>query len=211
MRKWVLIIIAIILLLAVIAFSAFIWLAMAGSLQRLVEDNMTMLRQDLILEDRSLSFEYESYGVEMNGLSPSVAISQPRIVYKQADVEYRITAPEVSVIGSFAQLHEVTLQAPPQVQLTVKQKNAPPHILQLELPSNLKLSLLTEGDGSESHMLEYYKMADAASGKIMVKDDKTGINMPVKYFLPRTERKELGAPYSQYLVPVLRKFSNIGR
>ena len=205
MKKLILGILAILVLVVALGFSAFVWVGMAGGLQQAVQDNLALLKRDLIMDDRQLTFDYQSYGIEPIGLSPAFTMIQPRIIAKSGPYEYRLTAPELSIIGSFSNLEEMVLQAPAKAQLTIKQENFPPRVLELDLPSHLRLSLLSKID--EAYLWQHYQLKQNLSGRVMVKDTQSGTTVPVKYNLIRTEPRDLEPPYSPHLLPVLRKFS----
>ncbi len=209
MWKWFLGILAVVVLLVALGVSVFVWVAMAGGLQQVVDDNLTLLKRNLILHDRELSFTYETYGVEPIGLSPAVTLSQPLLILKMEGVEYRVTAPEFSVIGSFTQLNKATLQAPEEVQVTVKKANNPPRIFKVNLPDNFAISVLAVLE--ESHLWEGYELSKAISGKVKVKDTNTGAQQTLNYTFPATGLKQLVPPYSKYLLPALKKVTTLGK
>ncbi|MDG1287198.1 MAG: hypothetical protein P8P30_06485 [Rickettsiales bacterium] len=205
MWKWLLGILVTIILLVVLGFTVFIWIVMAGGLQQVVDDNLTMLKQNTILHDRELAFEYEEYGVERIGLSPALTLSKPVLVLRIEGVEYRMTAPEISFIGSFTQLQQVVLRAPEEVKLTVKKLDLPPHVFKVNLPDNIQISLSTEP--AKSQFWERYQLPEAITGTLKITDLNNGTEHSLNYDFPATKRERLILPYSVKLLPVVKRIS----
>ena len=206
MWKWILGFIALIVMLAGLVFATVIWLGMAQGLQQMVEDNLTYLRKEVIFEDRDLDFDYVALGVEMIGLKPAVTIEQPRLLIKQGKTEYRLTAPELSIIGSFSQLTEVELAVPKQTQLTRIRQGEPPQIRQILFKNPLSLTLLSEG--GEDNRWERYRLPSNEKGVLEIRDAKAQkILMPIPYSTNKeTLAQPVQFPYSPKILPLLRKF-----
>ncbi len=207
MWKWILGVVLLLVLLVGMAFTAFIWMSMALSLQNMVQDNLTQLRQDIILKDRAINFNYEDSGVEVINLQPAITLSTVQFTLRAGDTEYRLDAPELSVIGGFSSLQSVTLQAPAKVQLTVISPNHAPKVAQLHLPAHLNLQLISQG--ASSHMWQSYQLPANLKGAIEIEHAKSSFKTPLHYNTPPLSAKRaLNAPYSTRLTPLFQKISS---
>ncbi len=196
MIKWIVGILAVVILLVALAFTSLIWMVMAGDLQKNLEDNLTILRQHLIMNDRQLSFSYEDGGIEMKGLQPVYTLIQPLIIYKKGADEYRFSSDELSFHGSFSGNEMVRLESPPKIQMTHKSGDNFPKILMLDFEEVMELELLSADE--KSHLWNRYQSPNHQSGVIKVMQaDK--IEGRVDYNFYKLPAQNLRPPYSPHI------------
>ncbi len=193
--KIVLGILSVIILVAVSAFIYILWLASALNIQNEVLDNFVQIKQDLILSDRNLSFSYQSYGVEMEGLNPALTLIDPLLILKDGAQEYRFSAKEIRFVNPFFYGEATQVRAPEEVYYTVKNNADTPKNYILQLPSHLKLNLFKQAD---SVMWESYQLPSFAKDTIVIKRDDT-IVARLDYQFPKLPPRDLNPPYSPKL------------
>lgn len=196
MLKWILGIIALLVLIVALALGWLVWLAMAYDLQRNLEDNLTLLKRDTILQDRDLSLTYQDGGVEMSGLQPAYTLIQPMLIYVKGVDEYRFTADEMTFHGSFFGNETVTLKAPETIQMTRRVDNGKPEVLKLKFEDALTLDLVSVG--VENPLWHQYQNPTNQSGTVQIlKDDK--IEGRINYEFYKLPERPLDPPYSPHI------------
>lgn len=206
MWRWVLGILAMLVLVVVLGFTGFVWVAMAGGLQENVMNFLPVLKRELIFDDRNLQFSYEDYGVERRGFSPSVALIQPRLEVTEGDTRYLLNAPELSIIGSFTQLQQVQVELPRRMQLTIKKAGAEPRNLMLEAQDDFTLTLTTL---PETTMWHAYTLPQAGELVLTVADGQGKRLGEKRYHYLPVAPTPYQAPYSPALLKQLQSFETM--
>lgn len=198
--RWVFRIIIILVLLAMLAFCGFIWLAQALALQNQIEDNLTLLRRDLILNDRNLSFSYQRAGVEMKGLSPAMTLVQPMLIYKKDNTEYRFTVPELSFVGGFTSNQIVSVTVSDTIQMTEKLQEDMPINTSLIPTDSIELNLI--GSEGEGHLWQQFQLASPVDGTLRLERNDEVIGR-LSYQFPKFPPSAMPRQYSSSLQLVI--------
>lgn len=206
MIKWIIGIIAVIILLVGLFLTWLLWLAAAYDLQKNLEDNLTLLKRDLIFEDRDLSFTYQDGGVEMKWLQPSYTLIQPMVIYNKGNDEYRFTADEITFHGSFSGNEVVTVKSPETIQMAHNSPNGQARVVKLKFEEILALELHSpEGEG---YLWHHYQLPKNQSGTIVIHEgDK--IEGRLRYDFYKMPPRNIIAPYSPHLDKVIQKIETL--
>ncbi len=220
MSKKIALVALIILLMVFGSLAAIGWYAMAYTALDMIKDNVQYMRQQIVLNNYQLSFDYSQLRIGSHYLQPKITMTKPRFTISNSEGTYYVSLPELDFISSFSQSHKYRLLVDEEYKILVQNKSNPKRVIAVavsEYPDIWVNSSLLQAEQGNRQQTNYwfdeYKIKFPAETTLTIYDDGERVGEKLfstrNYNLPSWQKLHFSYyPYVNSLLRLVAKIEN---